>query len=253
MARRLVAPADLVPQREGHLGATSIPPGATGATRRGATREPSRASMLAANRLGIRFDKLGGEAHRAIGASKGRGSARARRGTLPRPVHRERDAGVANPLTRHGSRRSGTLSGPRAMTTERRQNRRLPSGCVAGGRPRGVAVRATLRHAGALSRRDMRARTTTAGGGTISDLLTASAALTERGSPVLDRPPPAKSRSVGLTSPWTHRWVDEVVRVGPAAAMPPPSSPASTGGRCCSSVRGRWPAHRVGGQVAPGS
>ena len=60
MARRLVAPADLVPQREGHLGATSIPPSATGATRRGATREPSRASMLAANRLGIRFDKLGG-------------------------------------------------------------------------------------------------------------------------------------------------------------------------------------------------
>ncbi len=48
-----------------------------------------------------------GEVHRAVGTSKGRGGARARRGTLPHPVHRECDAGVASPLTRHGSTQPG--------------------------------------------------------------------------------------------------------------------------------------------------
>ncbi len=110
---------------------------------------------------------------------------------------------------------------------------------VAGGR--GAAVRAPLRQAGALSRRDMRARTRMAGVGTISALLTASAALTERGSPVLDRSPPAKPRGAGLTSPWMHRQPDKVVRAGPtsawvqppcrrhADAMQPPCSSVSTG------------------------
>ena len=48
-----------------------------------------------------------GEAHRAVGTSKGRGSARARRGHLSGSLRRKRDARVASPLTRHGSTRSG--------------------------------------------------------------------------------------------------------------------------------------------------
>ena len=182
-----------------------------------------------------------GEAHRAVGTSKGRGSARACRGHLSGSLRRQRDARVASPLTRHGSTRSGNASVAPVTQIAVRHQPSPPCGGIpatpvfawAGRAPRGVgglpgqSALARVKPGpsvpcGTTSRRDMRARTLRAGVGTISAMIAYRAAPAERDPRCRTILRPANPRDFGLTSPRMHR--------RPGGARQPGHASAAEGG-----------------------